>query len=123
MNFNFTDYIRKGWLIIYIDDLAIGANTLEDKERKVYLVLQYFHDLRLSLKLSKCEFSRSEIEFLGMIVGSGCIQMDPAKLSAIATWPLLKTVKAVQSFLGFCNVYCKFILGFSNIVAPLADLT
>ena len=36
-----------------------------------------------------------EVEFLGMIVGCGCIRMDPAKLSAIATWPPLKTVKAV----------------------------
>ena len=72
---------------------------------KVRLVLQHFCDLRLSLKLSKCEFSKSEVEFLGMVVGRGCIQMDPAKLSAIVTWPLLKTVKAIQSFLGFCNFY------------------
>ena len=43
----------------------------------------------------------TEVEFLGMIVACGCIHMDPAKLSAIETWPLLKTVKAIQSFLGF----------------------
>ena len=58
-----------------------------------------------------------------MIVGHGCICMDPAKLSAIAAWPLLKTVKAVCSFLSFCNFYCKFILGFSDIIAPLTTLT
>ena len=58
-----------------------------------------------------------------MVVGHGCIHMDPAKLSAIATWPPLKTVKAVQSFLGFCNFYCKFIPGFSNTVTPLTALT
>ena len=123
MNFNFSDYICEGWLVIYMDDLAIGANSVEDEEQKVYLVLQHFRELGLSLKLSKCKFSRSEIEFLGMIVGSGCIRMDPAKLSAIAAWPLLKTVKALHSFLGFCNFYCKFILGFSDIVAPLTSLT
>ena len=78
-----------------MDDLAISANSEEDEERKVHLVLQQFRDLGLSLKLSKCEFGMTEIEFLGMVVGSGCICMDPAKLSAIATWPLLKTVKAV----------------------------
>ena len=64
-----------------------------------------------------------EIEFLGMVVGSGCIRMDSAKLSAIATWPPLKTVKAVRSFLGFCNFCCKFIPSFSNTVAPLTTLT
>ena len=64
-----------------------------------------------------------EVEFLGMIVGCGCICMDPAKLSAITTWPPLKTVKAVRSFLGFCNFYHQFIPNFSNTAAPLTILT
>ena len=49
--------------------------------------------------------------------------MDPAKLSAIATWPLLKTVKAVRSFLGFCNFYHQFIPNFSNTTTSLTILT
>ena len=123
MNYNFADYIREGWLVIYMDNLAIGASSVEDKEWKVHLVLQRFRDLGLSLKLSKCTFGTTETEFLGMVVGSGCIHMDPAKLSAITTWPPLKTVKAIRSFLGFCNFYCKFIPSFSNTVAPLTVLT
>ena len=123
MNYNFADYIREGWLVIYMDDLAIGAGLVEDKEQKVHLVLQRFCDLGLSLKLSKCEFSMMEVKFLGMIVGCGCIHMDPAKLSAITTWPPLKTVKAVQSFLGFCNFYSWFIPSFSNMATPLTALT
>ena len=123
MNYNFTDYIREGWLVIYMDNLAISADSKEDEERKVHLVLQCFHDLRLSLKLSKCDFGKMEVKFLGMVVGSGCIRMDPAKLSAIAAWPPLKTVKAIWSFLGFCNFYHKFIPDFSNMVAYLTTLT
>ena len=95
MNYNFADYIHEGWLVIYMDDLVIGASSEEDEEQKVCLILQQFQDLGLSLKLSKCEFGKSEVKFLGMVVGCGCMHMDPAKLSAIATWPLLKTVKAV----------------------------
>ena len=95
MNYNFADYIREGWLVIYMDNLAIGANSEEDEEQKVHLVLQCFRDLGLSLKLLKCKFGKTEVEFLGMVVGSGCIHMDPAKLSGIASWPPLKTVKAV----------------------------
>ena len=101
MNYNFTDYICEGWLVIYMDDLAIGASSEEDEEQKVRLVLQRFWDLGLSLKLSKCEFGKLEVKFLGMVVGCGFIHMDPAKLSAIATWPLLKTVKAIRLFLSF----------------------
>ena len=123
MNFNFADYICKGWLVIYMDDLAIRATSKKDEERKVRWVLQRFHDLRLSLKLSQCEFSKSEVKFLGMVVGCGCIRMDPAKLSAIASWPPPKTIKAVRLFLGFCNFYRKFIPSFSTVVAPLTALT
>ena len=123
MNYNFADYIQEGWLVIYMDDLAIGAHSTDDLNRKVCLILQCFCDLNLTLKLSKCEFNKPEVEFLGMIIGSGCIRMDPAKLSAIATWPPPKTVKAVHALLGFCNFYRKFIPNFSNIVAPLTALT
>ena len=106
-----------------MDDLAIGTHSMEDLNRKVHLVLKRFRNLNLLLKLSKCEFDKAEIEFLGMIVGSGCICMDPAKLSAIVTWPPPKSVKAVHALLGFCNFYRKFIPGFSNVVAPLTALT
>ena len=105
MNHNFADYIREQWLVIYMDDLAIRAHSTADLDHKVHLILKCFRDLNLSLKLSKCEFDKMEIEFLGMIVGHGCIRMDPAKLSAIATWPPPKSVKAVCALLGFCNFY------------------
>ena len=123
MNFNFADYIREGWLVIYMDDLAIGAHSTDNLDHKVRLILQWFHSLGLSLKLSKCEFAKMEVEFLGMIVGCGCIHMDPTKLSAIAAWPPPKTVKAVRALLGFCNFYRKFIPNFSHLVAPLTALT
>ena len=123
MNYNFADYIHEGWLVIYMDDLAIGAHSMDDLDHKVHLILQQFCDLSLTCKLSKCEFDKPEIKFLDMIVGHGCIHMDPAKLSAIATWPLPKTVKAICALLGFCNFYHKFIPNFSNTVTPLTALT
>ena len=123
MNFNFADYIWESWLVIYMDDLAIGAHLTDDLDHKVRLILQRFRSLGLSLKLSKCEFTKMEVEFLGMIVGHGCIRMDPAKLSAIAAWPPPKMVKAVCALLSFCNFYRKFIPNFSNLVAPLTALT
>ena len=103
--------------------VAIGAHSTDDLDHKVCLILQRFHDLGLALKLSKCKFNKSEVQFLGMIIGHGCIHMDPAKLSAIATWPLPKSMKAIRALLGFCNFYRKFIPNFSNLVAPLTALT
>ena len=49
--------------------------------------------------------------------------MDPAKVSAILDWPTPKSVKEVQSFLGFANFYIKFIMHYSSLTYPLATLT
>src|SRR5580765_4154280 len=49
--------------------------------------------------------------------------MDPEKLKGVADWPIPKTVKNVQEFLGFTNFYRRFIHKFSDITRPLHDLT
>ena len=49
--------------------------------------------------------------------------MNPSKLATITEWPLPKTIKQVQSFLGFTNFYRKFIHHYSEIALPLHSLT
>ena len=63
------------------------------------------------------------MEFLGMIIGQGEIKMDEKKLEAIKEWKPPTLVKEIWSFTRFANFYRKFILDFSNIVAPLNLLT
>ena len=75
------------------------------------------------LKLEKCKFSAEEVEYVRMIVGKGGVQMDPIKLKAIQEWSPSANIKAIQSFLGFCNFYWKFIPSFFDIAHPLLDLT
>ena len=58
-----------------------------------------------------------------MIVKPGSLAMDPVKFAGITDWPTPSMVKDVQSFLGFANFYCCFILHYSIIVHPLLDLT
>jgi hypothetical protein len=48
--------------------------------------------------------------------------MDPTKLKGILDWPALKTVKEVQSLIGFGNFHCHFVKGFSHLAHPLHDL-
>src|SRR5882724_1041247 len=57
-----------------------------------------------------------------MVTPTG-ISMDTAKTDAVSDWPTLTNLKAVQAFLGFANFYCRFIVGFSDIVIPLIHLT
>ena len=59
----------------------------------------------LHLKLAKCAFNQTEVEYLGLVVRNREVLMDPTKLKAVEQWELPKSVKAVRSFIGFCNFY------------------
>lgn len=57
------------------------------------------------LKLEKCSFAITEVEYLSMIIKPGSLALDPVKVAGIADWPCLATVRYIQSFLGFTNFY------------------
>ena len=80
-------------------------------------------ELDLHLKLEKCQFTSSEVEYLGMIVKPGHLIMDPVKLDGITSWPTPTKVKEVWSFLGFTNFYHHFIPDYSTMACPLLNLT
>ena len=80
-------------------------------------------ELDLHLKLEKCQFASSEVEYLGMIVKPGQLAMDPVKLDRIASWPTPTKTKNVWSFLGFANFYHYFIPDYSTVAHPLLDFT
>ena len=80
-------------------------------------------ELDLYLKLEKCSFNVSEVEYLSMIVKPGSLAMDPVKVTGITDWPTPSMVKDIWSFLSFANFYCCFILHYSNTTCPLLDLT
>ena len=75
------------------------------------------------MKLSKTIFNAPQMEFLGMIIGQGKVEMDRKKPEAIRNWKPPTSVKAVRSFTRFANFYRKFIPNFSDIIAPLNLLT
>ena len=123
MNGLFDDLIRAGKIVIYMDDILIFSSDLEEHRRTVKQVLQRLIDNDLYLKPEKCFFEKESIEYLGMIISYNQVHMDPAKVAAITEWPTPKTVKDVQSFLGFGNFYRRFILDFSKLSKPLTELT
>ena len=74
-------------------------------------------------KLSKCEFWMEEVQFLGHVISTQCITVDPAKVDAIVKWESPKSATEIRSFMGLAGYYRRFTEGFSKIVAPLTQLT
>jgi len=123
MNKYFRDMINEKWIVIYMDDILIMATTREDLYEKTIRVLQRLKDKDLFLKLEKCKFEVTELEYLGLIISEEQIRMDAAKLTGIKEWPAPQTVKQVRSFLGFANFYRKFIGHYAEIARPINALT
>ena len=107
--------ITKGWLIIYMDNLLIFSPDEETHHECTKHVLQCITKLDLHLKLEKCHFATTKVEYLRMIIKPGQLAMDPIKLDGIASWPTPEKVKDIRSFLSFANFYCQFIPDYSNV--------
>ncbi|GKG04194.1 putative reverse transcriptase domain-containing protein, partial [Tanacetum coccineum] len=77
----------------------------------------------LYAKFSKCEFWLSKVQFLGHVIDSEGIHVDPAKIEAIKDWASPKTPTEIRQFLGLAGYYRRFIEGFSKIARPMTKLT
>ena len=73
--------------------------------------------------MDKCEFHVTETKYLGLVISTNGIKMDPAKVEAIQNWNTPTCVKDVRAFIGFCNFYRRFVLNFSKVAGPLNALT
>jgi len=123
MDMQFANIIATRHVIIYLDDILIFAETLWELTQLTHQVLQRIQDLDLFLRPAKCSFNQTSVEYLGLIISEGEICMDPVKLKAIQDWLLLRMVKDIQKFLGFCNFHCQFVKDYSHIAWLLFNLT
>uniref|UniRef100_A0A803TGK0 Gypsy retrotransposon integrase-like protein 1 n=1 Tax=Anolis carolinensis TaxID=28377 RepID=A0A803TGK0_ANOCA len=109
--------------LAYMDDIGIYSDCWEDHLKHLDCVLGRLLEAGLTIKASKCKLGNHTSKYLGHIIGGGCIRPDPTKVKDIHQWPILKTKKQIRSFLGLAGYYRKFIPSFSNLAAPLSDLT
>ena len=111
------------FVTVYLDDIVVYSETLREHKLHVSKVLKALTKADLQVKPEKTEFHKQEIEFLGFIIGKDGIKMDPKKVEAVITWPTPKSVKDIQSFLGFANFYRRFIKDYSKEAEPLTQMT
>ena len=107
----------------YLDDILIYSDNVLEHEEHVTKVLERLRKAGLQADIKKCEFGVTRTKYLGFIISTNGIEVDPEKIEVIRNWKEPRTVKGIQSFLGFCNFYRRFIRNYGIIARPLVRLT
>jgi hypothetical protein len=121
MNNIFIKYLHK-FVVVFIDDILVYSKMEEEHDEHLRIVLQTLRKHKLYAKFDKCDFYEKEIQYLGHVISSEGIGMDPEKIKAIMEWPVPKDVEDIWSFMGITGYYRRFIEGFSKIDYPITSL-
>jgi len=97
--------------------------TCSSTIQRLRRVPQHLEKTGLTIKLKKCLFCQESVTFLGHVINSKGIMMDPDKLEAMVKYPEPRTLKQCQTFIGMCSYYRRFIRDFAKIASPLTDLS
>ncbi|GJS40242.1 putative reverse transcriptase domain-containing protein [Tanacetum coccineum] len=115
-------YLDK-FIIVFIDDILIYSKNKQEHEEHLKMILELLKKEELYAKFSKCEFWIPKVQFLGHVIDSEGIHVDPAKIESIKDWTSPKSPTEIRQFLGLAGYYQRFIEGFSKIAKPMTKLT
>ena len=110
-------------VLAYMDDTMVIGRSFHDHVTNLREVLIRFREYGLKLKSKKCNLFRKETKFLGHIVGSNGLSINPENIRAVTEWPTPTCVREVESFLGFVNYHRVYVKDFAEIASPLYELT
>nr|GEZ48859.1 putative reverse transcriptase domain-containing protein [Tanacetum cinerariifolium] len=115
-------YLDK-FVIVFVDDILIYSKNKEDHEEHLKTILELLKNEKLYAKFSKCDLWLKSVQFLGHVIDSEGVHVDPAKEKGIRNWSAPTTPTKVRQFLGLAGYYQRFIEGFLFISKPLSKLT
>jgi len=107
----------------YVDDMGVGSGNWPEHLNHIYQYLCIIHKVGMTLSLSKCEFAKSEVKFVGHYIGSGFQRPHPQRLEGIANMGRRQTKRELRKPLGAFGYYRNYIPYFAKITKSLTDLT
>ncbi|GKC65811.1 putative reverse transcriptase domain-containing protein [Tanacetum coccineum] len=114
-------YLDK-FVIVFIDDILIYSKNKKEHEEHLKAILELLKKEELYAKFSKCEFWIPKVQFLGHVIDSQGIHVDPAKIESIKDWASPKTPTEIRQFLGLVGYFQRFIKGFSKVAKPMTKI-
>jgi hypothetical protein len=121
VNDNFLDFLDE-FLVIYLNDLIIYSDNLQNHQKYIKKVLQRLREIDLQANIDKCEFHIFETKFLDLIIKRDEVRINSVKIQAIIEWVTSKHLKEIQIFLNFINFYRRFIKEFFKLIKSLINL-
>nr|GEZ96347.1 putative reverse transcriptase domain-containing protein [Tanacetum cinerariifolium] len=115
-------YLDK-FVIVFIYDILIYTKDEKEHEEHLKAILELLKKEELYAKFFKCEFWIPKVQFLGHVIDSQGIHVDPAKIESVTDWASRKSPTEIRQFLGLAGYYRIFIEGFSKVARPMTKLT
>ena len=107
MNEIMRDLINEGKVAVFVDDVLVGTDGEEGHDKIVVEVLKRLEENDLYVKLEKCSWKTNKVNFLGVVMGQGKIEMKENKVAGVLNWPMPRMVRDIRKFLG---LYHKWLL-------------
>ncbi|GJW23209.1 putative reverse transcriptase domain-containing protein [Tanacetum coccineum] len=111
-------YLDK-FMIVFIDDILIYSRNEKEHEEHLKTILELLKKEELYAKFSKCEFWINTVKFLGHVIDSSGIHVDPAKIEAVKSWTSPTTPSEIRQFLGLAEQEEAFQLWKQKLCATL----
>ena len=116
----FKDFMGK-FLVVYFHDILVYSRDTHEHIDHLRILFQTLRENQLYANPKKCNFLQSQVTFLGFIVSSNGIAVDPDKVKAIVEWTSPNNIHEIRSFHGLATLYRRFIKNFSSIMAPITN--
>lgn len=116
-------FIEDRKIVVYLDDIMIATEDLEEHKKILKEVLTTLAEAGLILNFEKCKFAYEEISYLGYVVNVMGVRPNDEHLQAIMEFPVPKNTKEVHCCVGLFSYFRKFVKDFSRIAKPLSQLT
>lgn len=107
------------YVCVYMDDILIYSKSVNEHIQHVRKVLSILIKNHLVVRLDKCEFNKFEIKYLGDILTKDGVKIDPEKVNQVMQMAEPRNISEIQSFMGTCNCFRRFVPNFTTVIKPI----